>query len=183
MAIIIYVILVASADWVAVIVCFLMCFPVVYTNVLAGLDGMSRELLELARIYRLTAFQKIRYIYRPGITPQVNSAVMLIAGLSWKAVVAAEVLSIPKYSLGYEMINAKYYLETPTLFAYIFVIVVLSIAIERLIGLLLKNRKAESYEGSRLFKGGVSAGSQVSSASHTSASEHGPAVNHHCAGS
>ena len=48
MAIIIYVILLADSDWVAVIVCFFMCFPIVYTNILAGLDALSGEYLEVA---------------------------------------------------------------------------------------------------------------------------------------
>ena len=79
------------------------------------------------------------------------SAVQLIAGMSWKAVVAAEVLSIPKYSLGYEMMNSKYYLQTPVLFAYILVIVVLSLAMEKIIGLLMGRSVPSGYEGSRLI--------------------------------
>ena len=150
MAIIIYVILLASADWVAVIVCFLMCFPIVYTNILAGLDSTSEEFLELAYIYDLTSAEKARYIYLPGIRTYIMSAVQLIAGMSWKAVVAAEVLSIPKYSLGYEMMNSKYYLQTPVLFAYILVIVVLSLAMEKIIGLLMGRSVPSGYEGSRL---------------------------------
>lgn len=152
MAIIIYVILIAEADWVAIIVCFLMCFPIVYTNILSGLDSVSPELKEVAYVYRLTGMQQLRYIYAPSVRTQVNSAVRLIAGLSWKAVVAAEVLSIPKYSLGYEMINAKYYLETPTLLAYIVVIVTLSIGIERLISLCLSKTESRAYTGSKLLK-------------------------------
>ncbi len=107
MAIIIYVILIAEADWVAIIVCFLMCFPIVYTNILAGLDSMGNELKEMACVYKLNDVQKVIYIYGPSVKPQINSALRLICGLSWKAVVAAEVLSIPKYSIGYEMINSN----------------------------------------------------------------------------
>lgn len=153
MAIIIYVVLLASADRVAIIVCFLMCFPVVYTNVLTGLDSMSRELLELAQVYGIKGIKCLKYIYIPGIRPQVQAAVKLIAGLSWKAVVAAEVLSVPKYSLGYEMINAKYYFDTPELFAYIIVIVALSLAFEKIIDLRLKKTAQTGYTVSRLFKG------------------------------
>ena len=150
MAIIIYVILIAEADWVAIIVCFLMCFPIVYTNILAGLDSMGNELKEMACVYKLTDVQKVRYIYGPSVKPQINSALRLICGLSWKAVVAAEVLSIPKYSIGYEMINSKYYLQTPTLMAYILVVVVLSIGIERLMNIFLEKSDAGDYRGSRL---------------------------------
>ncbi len=152
MAIIIYVILIAPAGLVAVIVCFFMCFPVVYTNILSGLLSMGREYKELARICGLGSKERIRLIYIPAIMPQLNAALRLIAGLGFKAVVAAEVLAIPKFSLGYEMINSKYYLNTPNLLAYISVIVILSIAIERLAVLWTERTKPEDYRGSRLYK-------------------------------
>ena len=133
MAIIIYVILVASSDWVAIIVCVCMCLPIVYTNVLGGLDAVSREHLELAEVYGLSSRQTRRLVYMPEIRPSINSALSLVCGISWKAVIAAEVLSIPKFSLGYQMLNAKYYLETPELVAYIVVIVAVSMGFERVV--------------------------------------------------
>ena len=66
----------------AIIVCFLMCFPIVYTNILAGLDSMGDELKEMACVYKLTDVQKVRYIYGPSVKPQINSALRLICGLS-----------------------------------------------------------------------------------------------------
>ncbi|MBQ4649096.1 MAG: ATP-binding cassette domain-containing protein [Firmicutes bacterium] len=153
MALVIYVILLADSDWVAVIVCFFMCFPIVYANILAGLESMPEEYLELTRIYGLGRWQRIRLIYVPGILPHIRSAVSLIAGISWKAVVAAEVLSIPKYSLGYEMLNAKYYLETANLFAYIVTIVALSLAFEKLIKAAMNRIEWHGYEGSKVERG------------------------------
>lgn len=155
MAVIIYVILLASADKVAVIVCFIMCFPIVYTNMLSGLDSVSRDFLELGKLYGLTKRQLRRLIYFPSVRPNFNAAVRLVCGLSWKAVIAAEVLSIPKYSLGYEMLNAKYYLETAELFAYIAVIVVISILFEKAVCRLLvrEGRLSLDVAGARCADG------------------------------
>ena len=114
---------------------------------------MPEEYLELAGICGLGKWQIIRLIYAPGILPHIMSAVSLIAGISWKAVVAAEVLSIPKYSLGYEMLNSKYYLETANLFAYIVVIVVLSLAFEKLIKASMSRIEWHGYEGSKVERG------------------------------
>ena len=133
MAIIIYVILLASSNRVAIIVCFMMCFPIVYTNALCGLDSVTAEYLELAEICRLTEKQKRQLVYLPAIRQDISAALRLVCGISWKAVIAAEVLSIPDFSLGYEMMNAKYYLETDKLFAYIIAIVALSLLFERLV--------------------------------------------------
>ena len=152
MAIIIYVILLMQADWVAVLVCFLMCFPVVYTNLLGGLGAVSDELLEVAEIYELDSSQRLRLLYLPALLTPIRTSSQLIAGLSWKAVVAAEVLAVPAYSLGYPMLSAKYYLETPRLFAYIAVIVLLSIGFEKLICRLLASLTWQPYAGSRLHR-------------------------------
>lgn len=150
MAIVIYVILLVESDWVAVVACFLMCFPIVYTNVLAGLDSVSKELLEVAAIYKFSEAHKRKYIYLPSILPNINAAMKIVAGLSWKAVVAAEVLSVPEFSLGQGMISAKYYLETPTLFAYIAVIVALSLCLEKVIVKLTEKFSQRRYAGSKL---------------------------------
>lgn len=131
MAIIIYVILVIKADWVAVVVCFLMCFPIAYTNMLSGLMNMRREFDELGTVLGMSRKQRRSIIERPELQPQIRASVNLIAGMSWKVVVASEVLAIPEHSIGYQMLNAKYYLETPDLFAYMIVLIILSLAVEK----------------------------------------------------
>ncbi len=150
MAIVIYVILLVESDWVAVVACFLMCFPIVYTNVLTGLDSVSADLLEVAKIHELNKKDVDKYIFLPSILPSINAAMKIVAGLSWKAVVAAEVLSVPEFSLGQGMISAKYYLETSTLFAYIFVIVALSLCLERVITALTEKCTSKEYQGSKI---------------------------------
>ena len=152
MAIIIYVILLIRADWVAVPVCFLMCFPVVYTNLLGGLDAVPTELLEAAEVCGLDSRQTGMLLYLPSLLTPIRTSLKLIAGLSWKAVVAAEVLAVPAYSLGYQMMHAKYYLETPQLFAYIAVIVTLSAGFEKLVCRLVKPLVWSRYQGSKLHR-------------------------------
>lgn len=133
MAIIIYFIIMVNSDYVAILVSFLMCFPVVYTNALAGYNSCDEKLLELAQVNKLSFWETYKYIYIPSMRENLKSALSLIAGMSWKAVIAAEILAIPASSIGYEMLNAKYYLETPSLFAYIAVVIALSIGLEKLI--------------------------------------------------
>ena len=158
MAIIIYVILVASSDWVAIIVCVCMCLPIVYTNVLGGLDAVSREHPELAEVYGLSSRQTRRLVYMPEIRPSINSALSLVCGISWKAVIASEVLSIPKFSLGYQMLNAKYYLETPELVAYIVVIVAVSMGFEKVVkAAFVKDAKLAVGVVARLRRAGLPA--------------------------
>ena len=53
------------------------CFPIVYTNVLGGLDAVSGEYLEVAAVYGLTEAQKLRLIYIPSIRPNLNAALRI----------------------------------------------------------------------------------------------------------
>lgn len=152
MAVAIYMLLLLSSGNVPIVVCFIMCFPIVYTNLLAGLDGMDLKILEMADMYGITGRRRMRYIYLPQLFSHFKAALAIITGVSWKAIVTAEVLSIPEFSLGYELMNSKYYLETDLLFAYVAVIVLLSIAFEKLVKLVLSKLQPAAYEGSRVKK-------------------------------
>ncbi|MBP3758231.1 MAG: ABC transporter permease subunit, partial [Firmicutes bacterium] len=104
MAIIIYVILIVRSDWVAVVVCFLMCFPIAYTNILNGLEAIDVKYRELGAVLGLGSGQMTRFVIRPSLEPQIKAALSLITAMSWKVVVASEVLAIPKFSIGYQML-------------------------------------------------------------------------------
>ena len=147
MAIIIYVILVVKSDWVAVVVCFLMCFPIAYTNILNGLEALDIKKIELGRMLKLSGRQMERFIIRPSLDTQIKTALSLITAMAWKVVVASEVLAIPKHSIGYQMLNSKYYLETADLFAYMIVLIVLSLLMEKLVA-RIKAQPAEKEQGS-----------------------------------
>lgn len=152
MAVAIYMILLLKPDNVPVLVCWVMCFPIVYTNLLTGLDSMDNSLLEMAKVYRISNRRKISLIYVPSMYPFFSSAMNLMAGMSWKAVVTAEVLSIPKFSLGYELMDAKYYLNTDKLFAYVACIIAISVAFEKLIKYVLTKIKPHNYAYSKVWK-------------------------------
>ncbi len=122
----------------SVLISFLMVLPVVYTNVLAGIGSVDRELLEMAQVFRMPKMRVTRYIYLPQILPFFYAACRVSLGLCWKAGVAAEVIGIPRGSVGERLQQAKVYLDTPDLFAWTIVIVVLSLTFEKLVLHLIK---------------------------------------------
>ncbi len=69
--------------------------------------------------------------------PAFRSAAKLAVGMCWKSGVAAEVIGIPKGSIGRELYNSKVYLETADLFAWTLVIIILSIITEKLFLLIV----------------------------------------------
>ena len=110
----------------------LMVFPPVYLNVLEGLRGTDPKLLELARVYRIPLGRRIRGIYMPQVLPYFRSAASLALGLCWKAGAAAEVIGLPEGTIGERLYTAKIYRQTPDLFAWTAVILILAAAFERL---------------------------------------------------
>ena len=110
----------------------LMVFPPVYLNVLEGLRRTDGKLLELARVYRIPLGRRIWGIYVPQVLPYFRSAASLALGLCWKAGAAAEVIGLPAGTIGERLYTAKIYLQTPDLFAWTAVILLLAAAFERL---------------------------------------------------
>jgi len=128
---------------------FLMVLPVVWSNAHAGLLSVDRDLLEMTRVYRLSRAERMKKLYLPSALPYFTAACGTGAGLAWKAGIAAEVLSRTAFSIGREIYDSKIYLETVDLFAWTAVLIVISVAFERLILLWLRkaNRRFSSGDG------------------------------------
>ena len=109
---------------------FLIVLPVVWQNVVAGIRSADKKQLEMAKVFRLSPFKKMKYIYLPAVAEGYVAAVRTSMGLAWKAGVAAEVLSITVRTLGGGIYNAKNNIETPELFAYTVVIIIISLLAE-----------------------------------------------------
>lgn len=117
----------------AVFISFLMVFPVIYTNVLNGIRETNQELLEMAEVFEISVGRRIRYIYLPQVLPYLQAGCTVALGLCWKSGIAAEVIGMPRGSIGERLQQAKVYLDTPDLFAWTLVIVALSLIFEKLV--------------------------------------------------
>lgn len=128
---IVLVLLWAGSDRVPVIICAMMVAPVVWEDLRAGLASPGGDLLEMAAAYDLGPWRKVRYLYLPACLPYLKSGLLSSLGLAWKSGVAAEVLCTPRRAVGTQVYYAKLYLETPSLFAWTCMVVVLSLVLER----------------------------------------------------
>ena len=117
---------------------FLIVLPLIYTNTLAGLEHVDPNMLEMAKAFGLSPWKKFLYIYRPAFMPFLMSGCKVSLGMSWKSGIMAEVVGTPKPSIGREMFAAKQYLATADLFAWTVIVVVLSIAFEKIFMFILK---------------------------------------------
>ncbi len=116
---------------------FLMVFPVLYTNILAGIKSADGQLLEMTQVFRVPWKRRLRMIYLPAIRPFLLAGSAAALGMSWKAGVAAEVIGVVSGSIGERLYDAKIYLQTADLLAWTVVIVALSAGFEWLMLRLL----------------------------------------------
>ena len=70
--------------------------------------------------------------------PFLRSGCTVALGLCWKSGIAAEVIGMPKGSIGERLQQAKVYLDTPDLFAWTVVIVCISMLFEKLVLWLIR---------------------------------------------
>ena len=120
------------AESLSLVIAALMVFPPVYLNVLTGIESTDRQLLEMARVFRVPFSRRLRGVYLPAVLPHFRAAASLGLGLCWKSGVAAEVIGLPALSIGEALYNAKVYFLTPDLFAWTAVIVAVSVGFEKL---------------------------------------------------
>ena len=129
----------------------LIVLPVVWTNLDTGFHSMDKNLLEVARIYRFTFIKKLRLLVLPSVSPYLISACRTSLGLAWKAGIAAEIIAMPRDTIGVEIGLAKQYLESAEVFAWTLTVVLLSLLIEFGFSALLR-KLAHKYP----IKGGAS---------------------------
>ncbi len=115
-----------SSKNLSVLVVFLIALPVVYSNVLTGINACDKRLLEAAKLFGVTPFKKTVYIYFSQVLPYFKSALSVASGLSWKSGVAAELIVIAASSIGERLYEAKVSLEMVDLFAWTLVVILMS---------------------------------------------------------
>ena len=126
-----------SGKSLSILISFLMVLPVLYGAVRTGLESADPQLLEMARVFRLPLGRRVKAIWFPAVLPAFRQGCSVALGICWKSGVAAEVIGLPDGSIGDALYRAKITLSTGELFAWTFVIIVLSAAFEKLFLALL----------------------------------------------
>lgn len=126
---------------VPIIICFLMCFPIIYSNIREGISNTDGNLLAMAKVYKVSKSSIMKGIYLESIKPYFYSAANICLGLGFKVTVAAEVLANPDYGIGSRLYDAKIYLEPVEVFGWTFIILVLSYILEQLLKLAFRDKR------------------------------------------
>lgn len=122
-----------KANNVPVFASFLMAFPIICTNIIEGIENVDKKILEMANIFKIKKSRVIGEIYIPSLIPFLTAAVSSSFGIGWKVVIAAEVLSQPKYAIGTSLQTSKIYLNINDVFAWTIYAILIGYIIERII--------------------------------------------------
>lgn len=122
----------------SVFISFMVVYPMIHINTVAGLSSTGQELLEMAQVFRVPLWKKALFIYRAALYPYLASACRTALGMGFKSGIAAEVIGVPDGSIGEGLYMAKIYLSTAELFAWTLVIIVISMFFEKVFLILLK---------------------------------------------
>lgn len=130
---VILILLWVNASELSTVIPFLMVLPTLYIHTLTGIEQMDTKLLEMTQVFGISRFKKLWYLYLPQILPYISSATSLAIGMAWKSGIAAEIIGLAQGTIGNRLYQSKIYLNTPELFAWTIVIVILSIVCEWLL--------------------------------------------------
>ncbi len=122
----------------SIIISYIVVFPIIYFATISGLQSTDQQMLQMADVFRLSLKNRILYIYRLALTPYILSGCFSAISMALKSCIAAEVISASDISIGGQLYFSKIYLDTASLFAWTFVIIILSALFEKVIISILK---------------------------------------------
>jgi NitT/TauT family transport system permease protein len=106
------------AGFVPIFTAFLMAFPIMVTSAAEGATAADPRLLEMANLFRVPRHEVFMKLRLPSAAPHLISGAKNALGLSWKVVVAGEILSQPARALGTGMQSSRLMLESASVFAW-----------------------------------------------------------------
>ncbi len=81
-------------------VSLLIIFPILYRSLVEGIHSIDEKMVAFHRIHKVPFCKRVRFFYMPSVLPFLRAGSVTSLGLCFKVIIAAEVLSQPKYAIG-----------------------------------------------------------------------------------
>jgi len=120
-----------------VAVIFLAAYFPILMNTLSGIRRTDPRLLEVGRMYKLSKWDMFQKIYLPSALPSVFVGLKLALGISWMAVVGAEMIAASS-GIGFRINDARSLLQFPVVFCGMVAIAVVGVAMDKIITIISK---------------------------------------------
>lgn len=149
-AIILLILIWSNSERAPSIVGFLMVFPILYEAVINTLLSIDTKLLNMTKLYEVSVYYKMKDLYIPSIYFGIQNIISSAFGLVFKSIVAGEVLSHPKFSIGGAIYAEKNYLNTSGVLAWLIIMLIISIVLDKLLKMLRSDKYTNSRYGKKL---------------------------------
>ena len=133
--------LILDGDTLTVAIGFIMVLPIIWQSTVDAISSIDTSLLEVTKVFEFSIAKKFRMLVLPTMKRFLFPAIITSSGLAWKAEIAAEIIAYTKNSIGQGINDAKYNMDTATVFAWTLVVIFFSIILESLTKFLLRRSK------------------------------------------
>ncbi|CEN25987.1 ABC transporter permease [Paraclostridium sordellii] len=113
-------------------------FPILYETVFGALKNIDKSIVEMIYIYDINLVEKIKNIYIPIININLFPILVSTYSLAFKVIIAGEIYGQPMYGVGSVIQIEKTNFNTSAIFAWIVVILVISILLSNLQKYIMK---------------------------------------------
>jgi len=130
-----------DSDAMAIVVGFLIAFPIMYSSFYTAISTVDKDLIDMARLYKVRPLDRVTRIYLPCIADCLFDTSRATLSLTLKVVVAAEIITSIAHSIGGKIHAAAGYEELSYLLAWTMVAIIFSFALEWTVAALKKIRE------------------------------------------
>ena len=135
-----------NGNAIAILISFLIVFPIVWQNVYDAFNSIDKDLIEVAKIYEFSFIKKLKFLILPELKKFIIPATVTSIGLAFKAEIAAEIIAGVNDSIGQMIYYAKDVPAADRVFAWTIIGILLSILVEWCAKKLLIRTNEEARE-------------------------------------
>ncbi|MDE3240701.1 MAG: ABC transporter permease subunit [Paracoccaceae bacterium] len=114
-----------------ILLIFLSVFAPVVLGARSGVKSASIEQIHAAYSFGASRWQVMRHVIMPSALPEILTAMRIGIGFGWTTLVAAEMVAATQ-GIGYMVLSASQFLQTPVVIMGIFVIALIAFAFDLL---------------------------------------------------
>ena len=118
---------------VPIFVSLFVIFPIIYDALVNGIINIDKTLIEMSNSYKVSFKTQLINLYIPSIKPYILTSISQSMGITWKSVLACEIISLPALGIGSKLYVSHLYLDTVSLFAYCLIAIIFNIIFEIII--------------------------------------------------
>jgi ABC-type nitrate/sulfonate/bicarbonate transport system permease component/ABC-type nitrate/sulfonate/bicarbonate transport system ATPase subunit len=135
-----------------VFIALITMFPILYQNILTGLESVDYKYVEMAQAFGKSSYKRFVSIYLPASKSHIFAGISTAMGFGWRAIIIGEVLAQPIHGIGTAMRQAQAYINVSELIAWTVVAIVVSYLFEFVIKMIRKINMERMLPAAQLFE-------------------------------